>query len=372
MKPQFKRRFYRSVPWVCLLSIFWFGGCLEEIALNAPIVNPESIAIRGVLKAGDTVKVIVRITNVSNFRAFEIPEPIRNARVFVEDELGDKLEVPMEESGDYQLIMPEGHSDFRIEPGKFYKLSVELPDGRHYRSTVEPLHPVPEPTSLTFGKFKREFGNEIGNIVVKEYLDFRVNTPIIQPDGQEKSYLKWSAKGVFRFSEPPNFNGNPLPSPKICFSYEDLNLETVIIFNGAESRLDTLYNFHLLEKLMDYRFHEGYYLTVYQQSLSAGAYHYWEQVKDLINLDGTVYDPPPGEIKGNIRNVNDETEDVFGYFYATQETLIRKYIPRGLTNSARFCPDRITIENYMDTQRQCFNCLLRPGSTYEKPDFWEF
>lgn len=368
-----KRPVKTLLLWGILALMIFFNGCLSEISLDAPVVNPESIAIRGVVKSGDTASVVVKVTNVVNFRAFEIPEVIQGARVTVTDESGNTLEVPLQDNGNYELFFPEGNPNFQIAPGKSYQLSVGLPDGRQYQSAFESLEPVPKPDTLTFTVESREFGNEIGNIVVKEYLDVRIKTPIIKPDGNGKARFKWSMRGVFQFSEPPDFTaGVPVPSPKVCYSYEDVNLDKVIIFNGSSSLQDTLDDFQILEKFMDYRFHEGYYLTVFQQSLSPDAYRYWEEIQSLVNVDGTVYDPPPGKIKGNIRNVDDETEEVFGFFYATEERLIRRYIPRGMTSSGRFCPHRITIENLWETQRQCFDCRLRPGSTYDKPDFWEY
>ena len=367
-----RTRCFWPLPPVFFLSIGLFlGGCLNEINLDVPPVESNSLVIRGFISTGDTTQIKVEITNLPEFKAFEIPEVVKDASVSVSDEAGNQLNVPINANGVYRLIIDQETHDFRVEAGKSYQLTVVTSDGRTYQSTLEPLHSVPQPSGLQFQKLKREFRNGIGGVVVKEYLDIRLRTPLIPAGSTEKVNLKWRMSGVAQFTEPPKFIDFITPDVRTCYLYEALNLDKVIVFNGRASRLDTLKNFHVLEKLVDYRLLEGYYLSVFQQSLSDEALAYWEKVYILVNQLGTVYDPPPGIVRGNIRNVNDPKEIVYGYFYATEEKVIRLFIPPGTVRAVDFCPPVINLDNYLDVNDFCFDCLIRPNSSLEKPPFWE-
>ncbi|MCB0630588.1 MAG: DUF4249 family protein, partial [Lewinella sp.] len=327
----------------------------------------QTIAIRGALVASDTARVSIWITRLTNFVRFEIPEKIAGATVWLADELGNRLDIPMQEPGLYALKDINRTNNFRVEPGKSYRLYVFTPDGKRYRSSVETLFPVPVPTAVKQELGRRKVADESGDLVDQEFLRFLFSTPLVHPDYQGKAFLKWQLQGCYRF-RGANFTRPFPPNVRTCYFFDDLRRDEVVVYNGAENSADTLRDYFLLEEPFNYRFSGGFYLSIFQQSLSESAYCYWKNVGAVVDQSGDFFDAPPGRITGNFQNISDEAEVVYGYFYVTQETVFRYYIPPVLDRVAPYCPTTISDPNFIPAI--CSDCLIQPGSTLEKPDFW--
>lgn len=57
-------------------------------------------------------------------------------------------------------------------------------------------------------------------------------------------------------------------------------------------------------------------------SMSPEAFNYWETAKSQLDQGGGIFDPPFASVVGNIRNVNDDSESVLGYFHAYGKSTI--------------------------------------------------
>ncbi|MEZ4989550.1 MAG: DUF4249 family protein [Saprospiraceae bacterium] len=359
-----------SLKGLFFLIVAFSYGCLTEIDLKVPDSNTPNLAIRGAVTLVDTPYVEVRITDVSNFNRDAIPQGVAGAQVKLFDDEGHQLDIPMQDEGFYRLNIPEGAYDLEVHSGKAYQLSVHSPDGKYYLSEMDTLYPVPTPSSLHKEQLRKKV-LDAGSLVEKEFFKFSISTPILNPGARGRAHLLWDCKGTYKFTEPPKFVAFLVPDSKTCYYFQELENGRVLMFNGSESQKDELLEFKLFEEEIDYRFREGFYLTVVQQSISAGAFEYWNKVRELTSPTATVYDPPPGKVRGNIRNVTDDTEEVFGYFYAKEEKLIRMFISPSEVRVDVFCLPEINLDNWEMVDPYCFDCLLRPNSTVIRPDWWE-
>lgn len=344
-------------------------ACLSEIPLETVPGIRSSVAIRGAVVLSESSHVLVKVTNVNEFRASDIPELITDAQVVLVIDNGDRVPIPHRELGQYYLDLSPNDISRLPEAGRSYYLEVTLPDGRQYRSSPEILHPAKPPTRISQRNETRTILNAVGNTVEQEFLRFYVDTPLFDSELSEGSYLKWSFKGTYRITE--STLDVPLPPVvKTCYLEEDLNLEGVVLFNGTTVRRPQLTDFFLIEEPYDYRFYEGYYLTVRQQSLSQKAYEHWEQISDVVNRTGNFFEAPAGKVTGNLYRVDQPSEEVFGYFYATEEAIVHYRVTPGQSKIRRLCPFLAQPEdrsvNYL-----CFECLAHPRSSLEKPDYWE-
>lgn len=344
-------------------------GCLTEITVDVPPGEAKHVAIRGRLQAGDTARVVVQINYLSDFVKFAVPESVSDATVFLFHENGQRLPIPSIGDGEYQLLIPEGDYTLEVKPGASYQLSVQLPDGKTYLSGIEPLYPVPKPGSLQYEIENRAIIDDAGNLADGAFLRFLINTPLFHPDFVERSYLRWDFTGTYQFTESAVNIPTP-PLVKVCYITEGLNLENVVTYNGGENNGDVLHDFFLFEEPYDYRFAEGFYVTLLQESLSPAAYNYWENIGRVVSLSGTFFDAPPGKVLGNFKNIDDPSEEVYGFFYATQREMMRLFVPPADRRFARFCPASIEPEEE-DALPTCFDCLLKAGSTLQQPEFWD-
>lgn len=351
-----------------LVALLLFFSCLQEITLEVPEEHSPNIAIRGRLIGGELPLVTVKITDISDFNPASIPFPVIGASVVLIDEFDNGVDIPMREPGIYELELPEGLSDVTVKRGGLYRLSVSTPAGRNYLSSPERLNGVPDTAEIRYNSIQREILNEANNLMDREFIRFLLTTPLNVPGNQSPTYLKWDFIGTYKFLETAISSSLP-PNTRECYITERLNLENVVVFDGSEAGQEVLRDFFLLEEPFDYRFGNGFYLTVRQQSLSEGAFRYWNEVSRVVNISGNFFEAPPGKVKGNFRNVDEAGEEVSGYFYASEEKIFRLYVDRGNDPPMRFCP--LTAPSASSVDTTCTNCLLRANSTLIKPDFWE-
>jgi len=59
-----------------------------------------------------------------------------------------------------------------------------------------------------------------------------------------------------------------------------------------------------------------YSLLVKQYALTSEAYNYYTQLKQNTEQLGTIFDPQPSELTGNIHSLSDKNEPVIGYVTA--------------------------------------------------------
>ena len=352
----------------CVICNGLLFSCFDEISFKSSEDQFENLVIQGKLIKGNPSIVSVRINELSDFIGFETPVPVDVSSVSLLDENQNTVELALSEPGLFQLEIPEDPSGFVIQSGHAYQIQVVTATGEIYESALDPLLPVPQVSSMNVELIDREEINETGGIQVKSYLKFYINTPLAVASNPQNSFLKWEMEGCFRFIETlPLFP--PTASAKTCYITEALNLDKINVFNGEASSLANLTEHPLIEIKVSHRFARGYYLTVHQQSLSEQAFEYWNKVSQIVERTGSIFEPAPGKIQGNISNPNNPEEEVFGYFYTSIQDTFYLFVPPEVANSPTpFCPgpdDGIPIPD------ECYSCLTWPNSTLDKPAYWE-
>ena len=106
-------------------------------------------------------------------------------------------------------------------------------------------------------------------------------------------------------------------------------------------------------------FRGKYHVKVKQLSLTKEAYKYWSSIEEQISSTGSIFEPAPAVIIGNIENVNDPEDIVFGYFGASAISTKSVFIP---ADEAPYPPG--------DTLVWPDDCRMLSNSTAKKPSFW--
>ena len=181
------------------------------------------------------------------------------------------------------------------------------------------------------------------------------------------SYLKWNIDEAFLLS-PTDFP-DPFGSvPPSCFIVQNADPQRINLFNGEEVKAASYEGFLVGSRIIDWSFHERHYFTIYQTSLTKEAFEYWRKVNIVANQVGSIFDTPPAEITGNIRNVNQPDEKVLGYFQVINQTfdrffLLKADVPFPITASTCTFDNR----NFQDYQTRCLDCLSIRNSSYRRP-----
>lgn len=361
----------RYRPLLLVLFAMLFSTCLDEIKLEVPERGLGSIAIRGKLIHGNPSQVEVSVAKVSDFVQFDSPSPIENALVQLIDQDGNILSLGLEGPGIYRASVLKDNPALSIERGKSYQVRVTLVNGVVLESSLEPLLSVPAIEAIQKEAITREFVNDLGAIESSLYMQFLVDTPLESPDGTEPRFLKWEFECTYRFIEADISDVIRFDRPLSCYFTDPLSLNKIQVFDGPGADGLMLKNHLVLEEPLDHRFYRGYYLTVYQQSLSEGAYNYWSKVGELINRNGNFLESFPAKLKGNFTNINDPNQEVFGFFYATAQDTMRVFVdPEEASFPFQYCPPSVLRVEFENLEDQCKDCLSRERSSLEKPDYW--
>jgi len=356
-----------------LVGLFGLSSCLDEIDFaNAETID-EAIAIQGRVVKADPSYISVTIRGVFNFQ--DVPRLLDARLVTVEDESGNVVELPTGADGIFYLEVPDDDPNFKIDFGKSYRINVATFDNRNYTSSFEELLPAPVIEDLTVARTQVQSVDVTGNTKLFSQLTYSISTPLMPENSSENARLLWEFITTYQFTDSPEAYGARACRPtsidseaKTCYITSS-PLNNYITLNGPDLSVDRIDNFEALNTGISSINSEGLYLTVSQQSLTQTAFDYWDQVGNVVSRTGDLFQAPAGRVITNIVNTEDEREDVFGYFYATEETIRRVFVsPDIAENPPLPCPAPPSEGGL--APNDCCNCSSVSNSTTVRPVWW--
>ncbi|WP_157579122.1 DUF4249 domain-containing protein [Pontibacter roseus] len=184
-----------------------------------------------------------------------------------------------------------------------------------------------------------------------------------QDPASAKNFLRWSFATEYEVATQPDEYVNPstgLPAPKECCvqCFFEEKLEILKVTDDRLTNGNRVLNQNVLfipfEKYLGVKNR----LTVYQHAITEDAYNYFRILEKQKEATGTVFDPPPAEVKGNMYNEGDERETVIGFFDVSGVSVKQVTIRRTDIDYA-FSPFRFADD-----------CQLLRGATRTPPDNW--
>jgi len=252
------------------------------------------------------------------------PEKVSCAIVTISDDLGNSTLLSESSKGIYKT----DSLSFRGETGRAYTLCIKTDDGKEYRSEPSILYPVNDIDSIYFEK-----DNEISEKTSENLEGVRIY--IDSKDGNQGDYYRWTCEEWWKFS---------VPDPK---KYEYINDSTflridnihqvcwgnkksddIIIESSSSSNSGSFQRKPMIFVPSDTsaRLSIRYCVQVRQLSISQKEYEYWNQMRQINESGGDIFDKQPFQIFSNIKNINDPDEQVLGYFQVSGVSQRRKYI----------------------------------------------
>jgi hypothetical protein len=313
-----------SAVWLGIILIF--STCISPFSVESMetdrILNVEGY-ITTVPKAH-----VLRLSYSRPFGPdFTGPGPgIVTATVYLRDNLGN-IEMlkskPPKDNFDNIRGFYETSEDFAAVVGRSYTLHIKLVDGTNYQSFPELVTPVPDLDSLTYRAVRSAtedpLNDEFGVELIAHFQD---------PPDEKNNYYWIPLESDFVLVAEPHLHRNVKDCCEICYHRDmpfPLNVNTVsdIDFNGLYQRRVAAY-------VVDngVRFKDTYRLDVQHLSVSDEAHRFLKLVSQQTSLSGSVFDPPPANIRGNIINLDNPDEQVLGYFFASDERFLRTYIQK--------------------------------------------
>lgn len=277
-------------------------------------------------------------------------------------------------------------TEFLAMAGIKYKLRVEG-NGQLYESDYVEMKPVPCIDSVYAGPEYNEFyrpGETTWGYQV--YLDS------YDPSG-ECRYFMWTFTETWEFRYPWR---SPWILNRICWKSAvstDINiLSTSSLEESRVVRQPIAFITNETDRLI-----VRYSILVRQHSVSDEEFVYRENLRRTVFEAGGLYDAIPGSIQGNIKRIDDPSEQVLGFFgvsAVSEKRIFIENVQHQFPSFYAYCPiDTVPVADYdpgslgpnvyiltefweppaspryiLTIRRECIDCSL--VGTSNEPDYW--
>jgi hypothetical protein len=333
-----------------LFIISIINSCIDPISIK--IEGGDGVLVVDGLITDQAGPYVVKLSRSISYntdqtvKVYSVPE--RNAKLVIADNHGGSELLTETRPGEYRTTQIQGII------GNIYTLSIETSDGEHYQSKEEKLLAVPEITKLESEYHVQEqlITNSNGDSKAFRIESFNIYVIVNDPPETGNNY-RWQVDGIFEF-----FSLTDVPEIKQCWApltrlESKLEIAADGAFNGN--------SFRQLIAITTYDRPTDFLAKVRQQSLTKEAYTFWENLRNQQVNTGSIFDPPPTPVSGNVKNVSSETEVVLGYFGASAIAYKNILIDR-LKDSGFSDPVRGVAIKPGDCR------FHEPGATNVKPD----
>ena len=341
--------------------LFSFVSCLDQIEFDG--VKKESFLVVDAHISDELGPYTVYLSR-SGFDDIS-GESISDAEINILTDDSERFYFEEIASGTYRSDSVE----FIGQIGMAYILEIKLPDGSLYRSDSQKLLPVPPIEKLDYNLNIISFLNELGNI--KDQKKVNIIVSMLIPENIDNRYFKWDVSGEYEFREIEGLTDIYIETGigtvlYRCYIQDHLRKGEVSIFDGSKYRGELLNRKEIKSIDLSFKFAFQYCVNVKQSSLSRGAFEYWRAIKESRERSGSLFEKIPSSVPGNIKNVNDLSEKVYGYFYASSVVSDKLFIG-GDSIRAPVSPCIVIDPAY---SAACIECLSLPKSTRQIPSYW--
>ncbi|MBW3468901.1 DUF4249 domain-containing protein [Arthrospiribacter ruber] len=318
-----KRFFF---PFVLLVLL---STCIDPYGFNAEL-GEQALAVEGYITTiPGHQEIRLRRAEVFGPDYIGINRPEGLATVLIKDDLGRVTRLVEQEQRGLYLT----EEIFAAETGRSYNLEIITQNKKRYISKAELVREVPKLDSVTYRAVRIPstdlLNDDYGVQVLGHFQD---------PKGQDNYYFWRTMESDFVLIAEPdleNIGGGPAGLPpcppcceKICY-HKDLP-KPGNIFTVDDTEFDGLYQSRVIAFVEDngLRFKDTYRLELQHMSVTQETQRYLQLIDQQLRLTGSVFDPPPANIRGNMISLDDPDELVLGQFFAVDIEQVQVYIQK--------------------------------------------
>jgi hypothetical protein len=279
---------------VTLFTSFIGLSCLDqvEVPLRKTI---QQLVVEGAF-TNEPDENFLKLSFTSPVSAFNSVEPVQGAFVELRGSNGENVVYRAAPDG-IGLYRPDNQL-LRAKEGVEYLLFIRLLNGKEFISTPQKL-----PKTVPIQKLSARFSTE-GQLGYQVFMDY-------QDPKDTENYYRWEAEGYHvRLSKgiPVGYGGS-LCCNRCNVFVKDQNIN---IFSDAGTNGSTV-------RLRPVFFSQVYaigrnYVEVKQFAISRETYQFWRKYNEQRQRTGTIFDPLPAPVLGNVQNVKDANEIALGFF----------------------------------------------------------
>lgn len=358
------------------------AGCVDPYRPPEIAAPNTYLVVDGFLNTAAGETTTFKLSRTQNLTDSKSPTLVTKATVTIESDRNAKYTLKEGTSGVYSV------SGIQPQTGEKFRLRIKTATSE-YLSDMVPVKPTPAIDSVTW---------KVDGAGVRISVNTHDRT-------NNTRYYRWEYDETWEFNSA-FFSSYEVKNKQVVLRQEDIfrcwtgaKSRSILIGSSAKLSQDVISQNPLL-------FIEGYSvkiglkysILVKQYALTPEAHQYWEQLSKTTESIGSLFDPQPTQVTGNIQCLTNPNEPVLGFFSAgtisTKRLFIRRIeLPYWRTITAyddcviadtlstkelidNKYPNQIPLKEvdmmpgmYETGDSQCVDCRLR--GTNVKPAFWD-
>ncbi|GAB3954472.1 hypothetical protein GCM10028805_39970 [Spirosoma harenae] len=359
--------------WVLLLLV---ASCVDPYR-PPEIASPDSyLVVSGFFNSDPGTTTVIQLSRTQNLTDPKAPTAETKAQVTIESQSKSVYTLREGTPGSYSLtgVTPVSNDT--------YRLHIKTAKGLDYYSDFVPLVSTPPIDSVSWR-------------VENDGVQISVNT---HDPKNNTHYYRWDYDATWEYysayTSTKEIVNNRIVDRAVPV-YQCWGSETsTSIMTTSTTRLsqDVVSHFPLtFIPGTSIRLGVRYSMLVRQIALTQDGFNYYDQLAKITQNIGSIFDPQPSQITGNIRSLTNPSDLVMGFFRVgttqTKRIFITKYqLPNWYTYSGtgscrvdtlpggdvlRDKPGIIAPFDgeFLTTTEDCIDCRLR-GGVLKRPDFW--
>ena len=362
------------------------------------ISSPQSyLVVEGTINTSGITT--IKLSRTVPLSSATVAPPLGGATVAIQSNQNTSYPLTEGPAGTYQSTA------LSLDNSQQYRLSINAPKGQQYLSASEsPLITPPL--------------DSVGYKITGSGLQLYVNAH--DPTNNVK-YYRWDYNETWQFHSLYYSafitNGTAIvPRTQqqniyTCFASDTAS--NILLANTAHLSQSVIYRNPLTTVASaSEKVENEYTIQVNQYALSGDAYNFWNNLKNITENLGSIFDPQPSQINGNIHNASNSSEPVIGYVSVcpVQTKRIFIYSTQLPTSWAPVYPYECTVDSayfvnphtmvpqvqveliplnsaeiplgpfyppgspfpagYLASDQQCVDCTIRGTTT--PPPFWQY
>ncbi|WP_187261938.1 DUF4249 domain-containing protein [Pontibacter beigongshangensis] len=300
------------VLWLFLLLL---GSCIDPFQPEVVERPNNYLVVDGYINSGGELTTF-RLSRTQNLTEKGEPAAESGATVVVEEEGGAGYALPELTAGVYAARLQS------LNPERQYRLYIKTTNGREYASDFVPATPTPQ----------------IDEVAWQAESDGLLITVSTHDDQNNTGYYRWEYEETWEFTAAEKatveiVNGQVRDitpeSENIYTCWRTEPSTTIRLGTTTKNASDILRNFpvHKIASDSD-KLRIGYSILVRQFAQTRAAYEYWENLKRNTEDIGSLFDPLPSQLTGNIQSLSEPDELVIGFVSANSATEKRMFVSK--------------------------------------------
>jgi len=362
-------------------------GCRDPYRPDIVTKAPNYLVIEGVLNAGQG-GTSIRITRTTQMDRLSAIAGEANAMVTVEGKDNSSIPLSYQGNGLY------AHPDLNLVTDNEYRLRIKTSDGKEYLSAYVVAKITPPIDSVGWKQTPAGV-----NITVNAHDDAG-NTRYYRWEYEETWEIHTYYFSKYIYYGPRQIRRRVMPAEDVSTCWRTKSSSNILVGTTARLESDVISQMPVTGFLNgDDRLSVRYSIMVRQYALDKAGYEFFDLLRKNTESIGTIFDPQPSEITGNITCVSDPAEPVIGYITASSIEEKRIFINSSEVPDWRF-PQVCEVQNvtpdsifyyfeilgyspyeaelhpitqqpvlYYGSYADCVDCTKRNGTT-TRPSFW--